>query len=70
MAKKARTGAAKLFTPPPNHDFGGARTSQTRTPAPRNIQTISDLVMTVTAALTRKIDQSSLSLPMFFVVSL
>ena len=50
--------------------MGGARTSQTSTPAPRNIQTISDLVITVTAALTRKIAHSNQSLPMFLVVSL
>ena len=48
---------------------GGARTTQTSTPAPRKIQTISDFVITVTAALTRKIAHSSLSSPMFFVVS-
>jgi hypothetical protein len=67
IAKKAAIGAAKLFIVPPFiHDFGGARTSQTSTPAPRKIQTISDLVITVTAALTRKIAHSSLSLPMFF----
>ena len=63
-------GAATLFTVPPDIHFGGARSSQTSTPAPRKTQTISDLVTTVTAALARKMAQSSLSLPMFFVVSL
>ena len=57
------------LTPPRPH-FGGARHSQTSTPAPRNNQTTSDFVITVVAALTRKIAHSSLSLPMFLVVSL
>jgi hypothetical protein len=39
-------------------------------PAPRKSQTTSDCVTTVTAALTRKIAHSSLSVPTFLVVSL
>ena len=58
------------FKRPPVQLFGGARTIHTSTPAPRNSQTISDLVITVTVALTRKIAHSSLSLPMFLEVSL
>jgi hypothetical protein len=50
--------------------FGAPRHHHTRTPPPRKIQTISDSVTTVTAALARKMAHSSLSVPMFFVVSL
>ena len=55
---------------PPDHGFGGARSSQTSKPALRKIQMISDLVTTVAVALTKKMAHSRLSLPMFFVVSL
>src|SRR5947209_3420702 len=48
-------GAAKTTEcrRPADHFFGGARSSHTSTPAPRNTQMISDSVMTVIAPLTR-----------------
>src|ERR1051325_10230464 len=51
-------------------NFGGARSNQTTTPAPRKSQMISVSVIMVTAALMRKMLQSNQSAPMVFLVSL
>src|SRR6478736_3353722 len=51
-------------------NFGGAFTNQTITPAKKIIQMISCSVINVVAATTIKINHSSFSLPILFVVSL
>src|SRR5262245_24414495 len=50
--------------------WGGALANHTTQPAARNNSTTSDSIAMVTAALTKKMDQSSQSLPSVLLVSL
>jgi hypothetical protein len=70
-ARNRGSGSAKPATRPRSHShFGGVRASHTSTPAARNSSTYSASATTVTVAVTRKMPQSSQSMPMVFLVSL